>query len=165
MKGCGCGCDVQTMIDDAICAAKREQLVALSSECQLSLEELDGAVQPIIDSCTKEAISVCTCLHLFSCKHCHGPLPVSGVMLSSFSDRRNFAAMWSRKMSEIFKTVQCKLCWMENSKSCTFIICCVCFAVQHGMKYCPSFIYLFIYPPAHLLVCVICADNSCIETW
>jgi len=57
------------MIDDAVCAAKREQLVALSSECQLSLEELNGAVQPIIDSCTKEAISVCTCLHLFSCKH------------------------------------------------------------------------------------------------
>lgn len=51
---------VQTMIDDAIYAAKREQLVALSSDCQLSLEDLDGAVQPIIDSCTKEAISVCT---------------------------------------------------------------------------------------------------------
>jgi len=51
------------MIDDAICAAKREQLVALSTECQLSLEELDGTVQPIIDSCTKEAISVRIILH------------------------------------------------------------------------------------------------------
>jgi len=48
------------MIDDAIYSAKREQLVALSSECQLPLEQLDAAVQPIIDSCTKEAISVCT---------------------------------------------------------------------------------------------------------
>lgn len=47
----------QTMIDDAIYAAKREQLVALGSECQMSLDELDAAVQPIIDSCTKEAIS------------------------------------------------------------------------------------------------------------
>jgi len=50
------------MIDDAIYAAKREQLVALSGECQLSLDELDAAVQPIIDSCTKEAISVSTFL-------------------------------------------------------------------------------------------------------
>jgi len=48
------------MIDDAISAAKREQLVALSSDCQLPLDELDAAVRPIIDSCTKEAISVCT---------------------------------------------------------------------------------------------------------
>jgi len=47
------------MIDDAVHAAKREQLLALSSECQLSLDELDSAVQPIIESCTKEAISVC----------------------------------------------------------------------------------------------------------
>ena len=57
--------NVQTMIDDAVCAAKREQLVALSNECQLSLEELDGAVQPIIDCCTKEAISVCIVLFSF----------------------------------------------------------------------------------------------------
>jgi len=57
--------DVQTMIDDAIHAAKREQLVALSSECQLALEDLDGSVQPIIDSCTKEAISVCSFYTLF----------------------------------------------------------------------------------------------------
>jgi len=55
--------DVQTMIDDAISAAKREQLVALSHECLLSMEDLDSTVQPIIDSCTKEAISVCTFLH------------------------------------------------------------------------------------------------------
>lgn len=55
--------NVQTMIDDAIFAAKHEQLVALSSECQLQLEDLDGAVQPIIDSCTKEAISVLIFLH------------------------------------------------------------------------------------------------------
>lgn len=57
--------DVQTMIDEAIHAAKREQLVALSSECQLSLEELDGTVEPIIHSCTKEAISVCSFYTLF----------------------------------------------------------------------------------------------------
>jgi len=56
------------MIDDAISAAKREQLIALSAECQVPLEELDATVQPIIDSCTKEAISVslirspCTCV-------------------------------------------------------------------------------------------------------
>jgi len=50
--------DIQTMIDEAIHAAKHEQLVMLSSECHLSLEELDSTVQPIIDSCTKEAISV-----------------------------------------------------------------------------------------------------------
>jgi len=55
---------VQTMIDDAIHAAKHDQLVALSSECQLSLDDLDGAVQPIIDSCTKEAISVRTFLYV-----------------------------------------------------------------------------------------------------
>jgi len=60
--------DVQTMIDDAISAAKREQLVALSNECQLSMADLDGTVQPIIDSCTKEAISVRTFLLSFLCQ-------------------------------------------------------------------------------------------------
>lgn len=66
---------VQTMIDDAIYAAKREQLIALSSECQLLLEDLDSAVQPIIDSCTKEAISVCfyTCSPLQT-SHVHAPV-------------------------------------------------------------------------------------------
>jgi len=59
------------MIDDAISAAKREQLVALSSECQLPLDELDVAVRPIIDSCTKEAISVCTFLRSFDVSKLH----------------------------------------------------------------------------------------------
>jgi len=51
------------MIDDAIYATKHEQLLALSNECQLSLDELDNTVQPIIDSCTKEAISVSIFVH------------------------------------------------------------------------------------------------------
>ena len=46
------------MIDENISMAKREQLVALCSGCDISIEELDNIVQPIIESCTKEAISV-----------------------------------------------------------------------------------------------------------
>ena len=47
------------MIKEAINAAKKEQLSALSAQCSLSLEELDKIVEPIIESCTKDAISVC----------------------------------------------------------------------------------------------------------
>jgi hypothetical protein len=53
------------MIDENICMAKREQLQALSSECNLSLEDLDDIVQPIIEACTKEAISVCNHAYKF----------------------------------------------------------------------------------------------------
>lgn len=46
------------MIDENISMAKKEQLIALSTECNLSLTDLDSVVEPIIESCTKEAISV-----------------------------------------------------------------------------------------------------------
>jgi calcium homeostasis ER protein len=47
----------QVTIDEAVCSARKEQLIALSNECQISVDELNAITQPIIDSCTKEAIS------------------------------------------------------------------------------------------------------------
>jgi len=72
------------MIDDAVCAAKREQLVALSNECQLPLEELDTAVQPIIDCCTKEAISVCVVFFTFFVVNFSISFPCNFVVLCDF---------------------------------------------------------------------------------
>lgn len=46
------------MIDEAIVNAKRDYLLMLSKDCEISLEEIDKIVLPIIDTCTKEAISV-----------------------------------------------------------------------------------------------------------
>lgn len=46
------------MIDEAIVNAKKEHIASLSQECEIPLEELNKIVLPIIDSCTKDAISV-----------------------------------------------------------------------------------------------------------
>lgn len=46
------------MIDEAIVNAKREYLLMLSKDCEIPLEEIEKIILPIIDSCTKEAISV-----------------------------------------------------------------------------------------------------------
>lgn len=47
----------QVMIDEAIVNAKKEHIASLSQECEIPLEELNKIVLPIIDSCTKDAIS------------------------------------------------------------------------------------------------------------
>jgi calcium homeostasis ER protein len=49
---------VQSQIEDAIWGNKAEQLQKLSEECEISLDDLDKTVQPIIESCTKDAIQV-----------------------------------------------------------------------------------------------------------
>lgn len=49
----------QLQIDDAIEKLKQQRLLQLCEESGVSLAELDSVVQPIIESCTKEAISVC----------------------------------------------------------------------------------------------------------
>ncbi|XP_060593424.1 calcium homeostasis endoplasmic reticulum protein-like [Ruditapes philippinarum] len=46
----------QSQIEDAIWGNKAEQLQKLSEECEISLDDLDKTVQPIIESCTKDAI-------------------------------------------------------------------------------------------------------------
>ena len=38
--------------------AKEDKLKLLSDECELPLEELEKVMNPIIESCTKDAISV-----------------------------------------------------------------------------------------------------------
>ena len=38
--------------------SKEDKLKKLSEECELPLEELDKVMNPIIESCTKDAISV-----------------------------------------------------------------------------------------------------------
>lgn len=49
---------LQSQIEDAIYGNKAEQLKQLSDECGISLDDLDKTVQPIIESCTKDAILV-----------------------------------------------------------------------------------------------------------
>lgn len=49
---------LQSQIEDAIWGNKAEQLKQLSDECGISLDDLDKTVQPIIESCTKDAIQV-----------------------------------------------------------------------------------------------------------
>lgn len=48
--------------------SRNEQLEKLAAECDVNMEDLDGTVQPIIDSCTKDAILVkycCSPFHYF----------------------------------------------------------------------------------------------------
>ena len=45
-------------IDEAIIKAEEEEINTSAKELELDLEELASVVQPIIESCTKDAISV-----------------------------------------------------------------------------------------------------------
>ncbi|XP_042906574.1 calcium homeostasis endoplasmic reticulum protein isoform X1 [Parasteatoda tepidariorum] len=47
----------QVQVDEVIRKAQDEKLAKLSAETELELKELDGILQPIIDSCTKDSIS------------------------------------------------------------------------------------------------------------
>ncbi|GBN65161.1 Calcium homeostasis endoplasmic reticulum protein [Araneus ventricosus] len=49
----------QVQVDEVIRKAQEEKLSKLAKENELDLKELDGVLQPIIDSCTKDSISVC----------------------------------------------------------------------------------------------------------
>ncbi|WAR23763.1 CHERP-like protein [Mya arenaria] len=46
----------QAQIEDAIESQRQEELMRLSDECSIPLEDLHRTVKPIIDSCTKDAI-------------------------------------------------------------------------------------------------------------
>ncbi|KAK7501152.1 hypothetical protein BaRGS_00007637 [Batillaria attramentaria] len=46
----------QAQIEEAILTRRQEQLQTLARECEIDLTEFDETVQPIIDSCTKDAI-------------------------------------------------------------------------------------------------------------
>jgi hypothetical protein len=52
----------QVQIDEGIENTQDEELSLLSDECDIRIEDINTAVQPIIDSCTKDAIQV----HFFS---------------------------------------------------------------------------------------------------
>lgn len=45
-------------MDEAIRKAQDEKLLALAKECDIEIAEADKIMQPIIDSCTKDSISV-----------------------------------------------------------------------------------------------------------
>ena len=47
------------MIDDQVKEAREKSMDTLCEECNIKLDELDEVVHPIIDACTKDAISVC----------------------------------------------------------------------------------------------------------
>ena len=48
-------------IDEAIQEAQNARLKELSAECRIDTKELDEQLVPIIESCTKDAISVSWC--------------------------------------------------------------------------------------------------------
>jgi hypothetical protein len=50
----------QVQIDEDIEITQDEELSLLSDECDIRIEDINTAVQPIIDSCTKDAIQVQT---------------------------------------------------------------------------------------------------------
>ena len=49
---------LKIQIDEAIIKAEEEEINQLAKELELDLDELASVVQPIIESCTKDAISV-----------------------------------------------------------------------------------------------------------
>ena len=55
---CFC-CVLQVQIDATIEKVREEDFQSMLADCNISLEEMEGVVQPIIESCTKDAISVC----------------------------------------------------------------------------------------------------------
>lgn len=61
----------QALIEEVIHKKQEEKLHALTAQCEFTVEDLETMIQPIIDSCTKEAISVIlnflfSHFHLFS---------------------------------------------------------------------------------------------------
>ena len=48
----------QVQIEEAILSLRQEQLKTQAQRCEVDLAEFDTKVQPIIDSCTKDAILV-----------------------------------------------------------------------------------------------------------
>ena len=48
----------QVQVEEAVLRHREDRFSQLLSECEVQTEELDKVVQPIIDSCTKDAISV-----------------------------------------------------------------------------------------------------------
>lgn len=49
---------VQVQIEEAILTVRQERLKKLAEQCEVDLAVFDETVQPIIDSCTKDAIMV-----------------------------------------------------------------------------------------------------------
>lgn len=47
----------QASIEEAISKAQKDTMFNEATECNLNFSELDGILQPIIDSCTKDSIS------------------------------------------------------------------------------------------------------------
>lgn len=47
----------QSAIEEMIAKTQKENMSDDAIQCDLSLAELDGVLQPIIDSCTKDSIS------------------------------------------------------------------------------------------------------------
>lgn len=48
----------QVQIDEGIEKVQEDELQELSDKCEIPLVDIGSAVQPIIDSCTKDAIQV-----------------------------------------------------------------------------------------------------------
>lgn len=75
-----CCFTLQEQVAAAVALAMEQQIQKLLVETQLDITELDNLLQPIIDTCTKDAISVGQhCRHLNSCLfRCAVIYPLSG---------------------------------------------------------------------------------------
>jgi len=51
---------LQGQIEEAVMRAREEKVSKLCEECEMVPEDFDKKIQPIIDSCTKEAMLVKT---------------------------------------------------------------------------------------------------------
>ena len=47
-------------VDETMAKMKDDKILMYSEECGIPVEDMEGITQPIIESCTKDAISVST---------------------------------------------------------------------------------------------------------
>ena len=95
---------VQVQIEESILTVRQERLKMLAEQCEVDLAVFDETVQPIIDSCTKDAImvsqlwvcaccsmcvervcvSVCACAYAAVCECMYGFMCEGGEGLGGF---------------------------------------------------------------------------------
>lgn len=114
----------QIQIEEAIVKSRNEQLEKLAAECDVNMEDLNGTVQPIIDSCTKDAILVKYCCSPFSALPFFSPISSvwsdSSILLCHLAlivlDRRFLLKELTRKFKllSMGRDLARGQCWRSN---------------------------------------------------
>lgn len=104
--------------------SRNEQLEKLAAECDVNMEDLNGTVQPIIDSCTKDAILVKYCCSPFSALPFFSPISSvwsdSSILLCHLAlivlDRRFLLKelTWKFKLLSMGRDLARGQCWRSN---------------------------------------------------